>query len=160
MSNPNPSLKPALPAPPTKPGRGRRTRRHGRPSPDSTRPWRRLGHSTYSIHSHGKASRSTGAYAFPAGHLGGSQLIVVSGEIDLSTADALYRRLRALAGHPPHQISLDLSRVTFIDCAGLHVLDGMARLVRKNGGSLGIGRVSRAVARLFELADWHPSGQA
>lgn len=160
MSNPNPILKPAppAPAPATKAASGRQTRRRGRSSPDSTRPWHQPVHSTHSIRSY--ASRSTGAYAFPAGRRGSSKLIAVSGEIDLSTAEALYQRLKALAGPPPRRISLDLSRVTFIDCAGLHVLDSMARLVHENDGTLDIGPVSRVVARLFELADWHPSGRA
>lgn len=47
--------------------------------------------------------------------------LMVSGELDLSTALTFRRRLRALKATNTH-VCVDLSQLEFIDCAGAHAL--------------------------------------
>jgi anti-anti-sigma factor len=79
----------------------------------------------------------------------------VRGEVDLSTADDLLLRLRMLAGTATGEIALDLSQVTFIDCAGLQALIALDHHVRTAGGRVRVTAVSPQVARLFELVRLH-----
>ena len=70
-----------------------------------------------------------------------------SGEIDLATKDGLQAALTPLLdGERP--LLLDLSQVTFIDCAGLRVLQA-AHLAH---GRFAVVAPSDAVARLLELS--------
>ncbi|WP_371637128.1 STAS domain-containing protein [Streptomyces zaomyceticus] len=78
--------------------------------------------------------------------------VVVSGEIDSANASALRRTLRlALLAHPAG-VTLDLSAVTFCDCAGLRAVLN-ARQQRLDGAhrALALGPVSPRVMRLLEL---------
>jgi anti-sigma B factor antagonist len=52
-------------------------------------------------------------------HLDGTVLVCPVGELDLATAPVLEQVLEALVGAPPAAIDLDLSGLTFVDCAGL-----------------------------------------
>lgn len=81
--------------------------------------------------------------------------ITVRGEIDLATAGDLLLRLVMLAGPATGPIALDLSQVTFIDCAGLRTLTALDRHVRTSGGRVHVAAASLPVARLFELAGLH-----
>jgi anti-anti-sigma factor len=81
------------------------------------------------------------------------RVVAVYGELAFPTADDLFPRLRMLAADVTVEILLDLSQVTFMDCAGLRVLIRFERLVRAAGGSLRTAAVSPAVALLFELID-------
>jgi stage II sporulation protein AA (anti-sigma F factor antagonist) len=45
--------------------------------------------------------------------------VVVSGEVDMSTADTMYQ---AVTREPAAQMTLDLRRVTFFDSAAIHAL--------------------------------------
>lgn len=81
----------------------------------------------------------------------GRLLITVSGDVDLSNAGKLLLRLMALARPATGEVLLDLSQVTFMDCAGLRALKTMERYVLVSGGSPLICALSPAVGRLFEL---------
>jgi anti-sigma B factor antagonist len=62
-------------------------------------------------------------------------IVVVTGEIDISTVAQLRGRLFELADNGGTLI-VDLNRVTFIDSAALGALVGTARRVAEHGGSL------------------------
>jgi anti-anti-sigma factor len=81
--------------------------------------------------------------------------ITVRGDIDLATAGDLLLRLVMLAGPATAPIALDLSQVTFIDCAGLRTLIALDHHARTAGGSVHITAASLPVARLFELVGLH-----
>ncbi|MFF1510346.1 STAS domain-containing protein [Streptomyces sp. NPDC058326] len=76
----------------------------------------------------------------------------VSGEIDSDTAPHLHRTLMAALCAHPEGVTLDLSAVTFCDCAGLRAFLA-ARLAHLDGGRcpLALGPVSPRMARLLRL---------
>jgi anti-anti-sigma factor len=88
----------------------------------------------------------------------GTNVIAIRGEIDLATAEALSRRLKTLAEPAPQKIALDLSQVTFIDCAGFRAVATLIRQVRETGGSVHVGALSPAVMRVCELIGWPDAG--
>jgi anti-anti-sigma factor len=81
--------------------------------------------------------------------------ITVRGDIDLATAGDLLLRLVMLAGPATGRIALDLSQVTFIDCAGLRTLIALDQHARTTGGSVHVSAASLPAARLFELVGLH-----
>ncbi|MFJ9845317.1 STAS domain-containing protein [Kitasatospora sp. NPDC101155] len=72
------------------------------------------------------------------------------GEIDLATAPHLRRKLaRALVEH--REVVLDLSEVTFMDCAGLGTLVQARNLADRTGARLVLHGIAHPVARLLRL---------
>lgn len=92
---------------------------------------------------------------FLSGDDGYHPLITVCGELDLANAGDLLFQLLGLAAATTGQIELDLSQVTFMDCAGLRVLAAIDRHVSASGGSVRVIAVSSVVVRLFELTGPH-----
>ena len=74
-------------------------------------------------------------------------VLAASGEIDLATKDGLNTALEPLLADD-RPLVLDLSRVTFIDCSGLRVLQ-TAHLKR---GRFAVVAPSAAVTRLLDLS--------
>ncbi len=73
---------------------------------------------------------------------------MVSGDVDLTTAEELDRVVRQEMRHAP--VLLDLRGVAFMDSSGLRALDGLAR--HSQAGGLRIDpRLSDSVAQLLEL---------
>ncbi|MDX2560800.1 STAS domain-containing protein [Streptomyces sp. TX20-6-3] len=87
--------------------------------------------------------------------------VVVSGEIDSTTAPHLRRSLRAALRAHPEGVTLDLAAVTFCDCAGLRGFmtagnTSAAPRSRLDGGRhhpspLTLGPVSARMTRLLQL---------
>lgn len=72
------------------------------------------------------------------------------GDIDLATAPSLRSALKAaLATH--REVVLDLSQVTFMDCAGLGALVDARNQADRCGGRLLLRGAGRPVARLLHL---------
>ncbi|MFD0263979.1 STAS domain-containing protein [Kitasatospora indigofera] len=72
------------------------------------------------------------------------------GDIDLDTAPALHRRLEA-ALREHRDVVLDLSQVTFMDCAGLGTLLDARGQADRHGGRLVLRAVGTDVLRLLRL---------
>jgi anti-anti-sigma factor len=78
---------------------------------------------------------------------------VIRGEIDIASGPQLRDQLlRAMRRHAP-RLALDLTGVTFIDCAGINVLLAARRHAQLDGGWLRVIRASPRVHRVLELAD-------
>jgi len=90
---------------------------------------------------------------FPSGHDQGRTIITVTGDLDLGTAEDLLVRLTSLIGSARREIGLDLSGVTFIDCAGLRALMAVDAQIRVNGDTTRLTAMSPAVVRLLELVN-------
>lgn len=83
-------------------------------------------------------------------HRGGSELLLVSGEIDLSTAPRLSEAVRRSAG-PGAPLIADLTRVGFLDSAGARALTVADRELDARGGRL-LTVPSPVVRRVVELS--------
>jgi anti-anti-sigma factor len=70
------------------------------------------------------------------------------GELDMATADGVYRRLApSLNGGG---VRLDLSRLTFIDCAGIHTLVALSKRL-SDGNRIVLERPTEPVRRVFAV---------
>jgi anti-anti-sigma factor len=82
-------------------------------------------------------------------------LIRISGEIDLATSAQLLCRLFALTVPAYEHYTLDLTKVTFLDCSGLRSLLALGHHLAAHGGAMQVGAVSLPVGRLLELLPPH-----
>ena len=74
-----------------------------------------------------------------------------TGELDLAGVETLEREVRRLSATLTTSIVLDLSRLEFIDSAGISLLVRLAAESRRNGDRLRIVRGSAAVQRMLEV---------
>lgn len=81
--------------------------------------------------------------------------VVVAGELDVATAAALDDQMSVLLDRQvsPSRVTLDLSRLEFIDATGIGVLERLGRRARTGGKSLRLTRPSRAVRRILVVLD-------
>jgi anti-anti-sigma factor len=56
--------------------------------------------------------------------------VTASGELDITTATGLARRLLAVAAEHPERLVLDLSGLVFVDVAGARTLDDVHTLLQ------------------------------
>lgn len=80
----------------------------------------------------------------------GTIRVMPSGELDLATAALLDETLRA-AQRQTSSVTLDLRRLSFIDCSSLALLAAAAERARHSEGRFRVVRAPPAVERLFAL---------
>jgi anti-anti-sigma factor len=87
--------------------------------------------------------------------LDGSYLLVLAGELDLDAAPKVEQAATHLPGHDSScmRVIVDLMDVSFIDCAGLGALIGLANTARHAGLSFTILDPSDRVMRLIRLTE-------
>jgi len=78
--------------------------------------------------------------------------IHVEGEIEMSTIKAFRDRLYDLIEHSGKNISVDLSRVSYIDSSGIGVLLTAARELKKRGRSLKIENPSERIQGVIKIS--------
>lgn len=83
----------------------------------------------------------------------GDALVAVMGELDVVTSGALRDQLHSLVEGDLHSgsVSIDASRVDFIDASGIGVLVGASRHAEELGRPLRIVRPSPAVRRILDI---------
>ncbi|PRY48667.1 anti-sigma B factor antagonist [Geodermatophilus tzadiensis] len=81
----------------------------------------------------------------------GAARLVLSGEVDCSTAPLLRRALDAAFADGSRSVTVDLEAVTFLDSAGLSTLAIAHRTAIGNGVRLRVLVGTRAVARALQV---------
>jgi anti-anti-sigma factor len=79
--------------------------------------------------------------------LSGVPIVTVSGDLDISNADALEATVASIVARRPERLIFDLTRLRFMDSAGIAVLLGAAGKVE----SVHIRSPTPAVRRVVEL---------
>lgn len=81
----------------------------------------------------------------------GAHVVVVAGEVDVSTAPELRSVLAEAIERREPRIVVDLTETTFLDSSGLGVVLAAARGVRAHDGALAVVNVDATIARTFEI---------
>jgi stage II sporulation protein AA (anti-sigma F factor antagonist) len=86
---------------------------------------------------------------------GSAEVVVVHGEVDLATADALRAEVR-LARERARSVVLDLRDVAFMDTQGLAVVIEAQQSAAEDGSNFAITRAPDQVHRLFDMIGLTP----
>ena len=78
-------------------------------------------------------------------------LVAISGEIDFASGPQLRDQLLSVIRRNGARLTLDLSGVTFIDCAGINLLLAVRRRAQLEGGSMRVLGASPPVRRVIAL---------
>ena len=81
----------------------------------------------------------------------GGTIVAISGEVDVGTEASLQQALLQIIRERGARLMLDLSGVSFMDCAGLRALLATRRRAEMRGGFLRPIAASAAVRRITEL---------
>ena len=84
-------------------------------------------------------------------HDQGAPRLVVSGELDLSSAEELDSQLKQLEAAEPALLVLDLRELEFMDSTGLRAVIAADARARDRGARLVIVRAPEEVDRVFRL---------
>jgi anti-sigma B factor antagonist len=82
-------------------------------------------------------------------------IVAVSGEVDVCTQGPLQRVLLRIMRERSASIFLDVSGVSFMDCAGLRALLTIRRRAELRGGCMHLIAASAAIRRIIELTGAH-----
>ena len=90
-------------------------------------------------------------------------VLVLSGELDIASVDMLSEVVERVCSRPADALVLDLRRLTFMDCSGIHAIVRAHELSRKQDRCWfalipGANRQVRRVLELTGLLDHFPSG--
>jgi anti-sigma B factor antagonist len=84
-------------------------------------------------------------------HDHGAPRLVVSGELDLATAEVLEANLKEVESSEPDVLVLDLRELEFMDSTGLRAVIAADARARERGGRLVVVRAPEEVDRVFRL---------
>jgi anti-anti-sigma factor len=84
---------------------------------------------------------------------GAQTTLALDGEWDLGEEEITRHAIRAALARQPARLVLDLSRLTFIDSSGIHILVGLFRRTGHRGIELAIVPGPPAVQRVFEICE-------
>jgi anti-anti-sigma factor len=84
-------------------------------------------------------------------HDHGAPRLVVSGELDLSSAEELENHLKQIESSEPDVLVLDLRKLEFMDSTGLRTVIAADARARERGARLVVVRAPDEVDRVFRL---------
>ncbi|MEU4428951.1 STAS domain-containing protein [Actinoplanes sp. NPDC024001] len=88
----------------------------------------------------------------PVHHVDGRHVMRLVGDVDLAVADELRQTLTtALTDTELNELTVDLSTVTFLDCAGISALLHGSRVAAANAKRYDVAHARDNVRRVFEL---------
>jgi anti-sigma B factor antagonist len=82
---------------------------------------------------------------------GGSHTLLLSGELDLASASYLEAAIERICTDSARAITLDLSKLTFIDSTGLHIVSSTNERCEKLGLDFQLVPGPAQIQRVFEL---------
>ena len=85
----------------------------------------------------------------------GGTIVAISGEVDVCMEALLQQALLQIIRERGARLMLDLSGVSFMDCAGLRALLATQRRAELRGGCARLIATSAAVRRITELTGAH-----
>jgi anti-anti-sigma factor len=116
-----------------------------------------LASKSYSQPPSGRELRN-GYSLLPAPQNGGGITLAISGEIDLSNADAFTNEVQSLFNGADGEMTLDLRNCVFIDSAGIRALVVLAQEQRARGRTLKLSGVTGEPERVLRLSGLLDSG--
>ena len=81
----------------------------------------------------------------------GNQIISVTGELDIATAEQAYAYISDVIDAWPTPVSVDLSGLTFCDASGLGALARMARHARQAGRQLRLTAARPSLLKIMRI---------
>jgi anti-sigma B factor antagonist len=81
----------------------------------------------------------------------GNQIVSVTGELDIATAEQAYIYLSDVIDAWPASVSVDLSGLTFCDASGLGVLARIARHARQAGRQLRLTAARPSLLKIMRI---------
>jgi anti-sigma B factor antagonist len=97
----------------------------------------------------------------------GYQIVSVTGELDIATAEQAYSYLSEVIDGRPTPVTVDLSGLTFCDASGLGVLARSARYARQKGRQLALASARPSLLKIMRITgldrafpELHPSAHA
>ena len=101
-----------------------------------------------------RRTRADGGYQLglsQATDLDGSQVVSVTGELDIATADQAYAYLSDVIDHGYAPLSVDLGGLTFCDASGLGVLARTANHAREAGRQLKLTSPRPSLVKIMRI---------
>jgi anti-sigma B factor antagonist len=80
-------------------------------------------------------------------------VVEASGSLDLNTVEEFETVFNNLFREQKYRIILDLSQLEYISSAGIGILVGNIKEIRKNRGDIRMSHVNPAIYKVFELLD-------
>ncbi len=84
-------------------------------------------------------------------HVNGIVVVALDTELDANTALRVKQELGSAIGDQARRVVLDLSRLDFIDSAGLGVLVSLVKVLRARGGDMRLVGLKDPVRMIFQL---------
>ncbi len=84
-------------------------------------------------------------------HDGSTPRMVLTGELDLATAEQLEDELKRVESSEPPKLVLDLRKLEFMDSTGLRAVIAADSRARERGGKVVIVRAPEEVDRVFRI---------
>jgi anti-sigma B factor antagonist len=81
----------------------------------------------------------------------GCHKLILDGDLDISSGPELKAIIVRLCEEGTERLTIDLSKLTFMDSTGLHAIISASQLCAKHGSGFSVTSAPLAVQRIFEI---------